>query len=98
MSAKRKHGKGKYAYQAQKAVKNTGQSVNLQSASTSAVEDSTLKTGAVGISTNVVQAKNAVAAMPASIGKVDLMYEMKRIGIFSAFILVLLVVLSIILK
>jgi hypothetical protein len=95
MSVKQKHGKGKYAYQAKKSGKNGEQqhAVNLN-----AVPDDAVKTEAVKTGIDVVRTKSATAVMPANIGKIDLMYEMKRTGILSVCILALLVILSLVLK
>ncbi|MDD4923651.1 MAG: hypothetical protein PHF74_02290 [Dehalococcoidales bacterium] len=99
MSAKKKHGKGKYAYQAKKA----GGQIEKPSTDFKAVVSDLVKpdkeTGSTAKEDNhVIQAKNNVAVMPVNIGKIDLMYEIKRIAVIASFIIVLLVILFIVLK
>ncbi len=47
---------------------------------------------------DVLSVRDNVAVMPVNIGKIDLIYEIKRIAVFAAIMIVLLVILFIVLK
>jgi hypothetical protein len=99
MAAKQKHGKGKYAYQAKKAGGQIEKPVtDLQAVVFDAGKYNKGTTGTVKENNNVIQAKSSVAVMPVNIGKIDLIYEIKRIAVIAVCIIALLVILFIVLK
>jgi hypothetical protein len=101
MSGKPKHGKGKYAYQAKVSGKKQEQpAVGESSSAYTPVLPKYPDTQPVTVSTvpRAAVMTDGSAAVPASVKKIDLVFEMKRIGIIAAVILVLLVILSIMLK
>jgi hypothetical protein len=99
MSVKRKNGKGKYAYQARKAGgKPETPPADLKAAVSDSVKTDKETKANINEDNHIIRAKNNVAVMPVNIGKINLIYEMKRIGIIAVFIIALLVVLFIVLK
>ena len=99
MSVKRKNGKGKYAYQAKKTGgKLETPAADLKTAVSGSVKTDKETVTAVKVDNHVIRARNNTAVMPVNIGKIDLVYEIKRIGMIAVFIIALLVVLFIVLK
>ncbi|HAS04802.1 MAG TPA: hypothetical protein DCR71_03460 [Dehalococcoidia bacterium] len=99
MAAKQKHGKGKYAYQAKKTGGQIERPVNeLRAVVSDSDKDKKEINDTVKPEAGVVQVGNNVAVMPVNIGKIDLIYEIKRIAVFAAIIIALLVILFIVLK
>lgn len=99
MAAKQKHGKGKYAYQAKKTGGTIEKPATDFKTIVSEAGNNNKETVAdVKENNHVIPARNNTAVMPVNIGKIDLMYEIKRIAVIAAFIIVLLVVLYIVLK
>jgi hypothetical protein len=99
MSVKRKNGKGKYAYQARKAgVKSETLPADLKAAISDLAKTDKETKAVINVDNHIVGVKNNVAVMLVNIGKINLIYEMKRIGIIAFFIIALLVVLFIVLK
>jgi hypothetical protein len=99
MSVKRKNGKGKYAYQAKKAGGKLETPADDLKAFAGVSEKNNKETAAAAKEINhVIPARNNTAVMPVNIGKIDLMYEIKRIAVIAAFIIALLVILFIVLK
>jgi len=99
MAAKQKHGRGKYAYQAKKAGGLSEKPVtDFKTIVSEAGKNNKETVSAVKENNHVIPARNNIAVMPVNIGKIDLMYEIKRIAVIAAFIIVLLVVLYIVLK
>lgn len=99
MAAKQKHGKGKYAYQAKKTGEQIEKPVNeLRAVVSNRDKDKNEINDTVKSEAGVVQVRNNVAVMPVNIGKIDLIYEIKRIAVFAAIIIALLVILFIVLK
>ena len=99
MAANQKHGKGKYAYQAKKAGKQIERpAAGVQTVVSDRGEHSSDTTVVLNRTNGVIGAKNNVAVMPVNIGKIDLVYEIKRIAIIAAVVIALLIILFIVLK
>ncbi|MDD4873601.1 MAG: hypothetical protein PHE15_01300 [Dehalococcoidales bacterium] len=99
MSGKPKHGKGKYAYQAKiVGKKQEQQPVIAQDNVPVATAVLEKKPDTIKSDIRVVAAPVMPAAIPACVKKIDLIFEIKRIGIIAAAILVLLIILSVMLK
>ena len=103
MSGRPKHGKGKYAYQAKISGKTQGQqaiTTHLDNSGVAPVGEvrTNIVKHDIRMTSNMTSKMNAAAVIPASIGKVDLIFEMKRIAILAAAMLVILVLLSIFIK
>jgi hypothetical protein len=98
MSVRQKHGKGRYAYQAKKAEKQAERPMQ-DSQDVASDSDNNRQVAAVKMDgSNIVRNGNNGAVMPVNIGKIDLIYEIKRIAVVAAIIIVLLVILFIVLK
>jgi len=99
MAAKQKRGKGKYAYQAKKTGGQNDKSVNeLRAVVSDNDKDKKETNDTIKQEADVVQVRDNVAVMPVNIGKIDLIYEIKRIAVFAAIMIALLVILFIVLK
>jgi hypothetical protein len=99
MAANQKHGKGKYAYKAKKAGKQIERpAAGVQAVVSDSGEHSSDTTVVLNRTNDVIGAKNNVAVMPVNIGKIDLVYEIKRIAIIAAVVIALLIILFIVLK
>jgi hypothetical protein len=96
VAVKKKRGKGKYAYQAQKADRQD----RSGTVSRAVVSDSEnhIQAAANTIEENITVHNENSAVMPVNIGKIDLIYEIKRIAIIAAIVIALLVILFIVLK
>ncbi|MDD3677732.1 MAG: hypothetical protein WCX07_00280 [Dehalococcoidales bacterium] len=99
MAAKQKRGKGKYAYQAKKTGGQIEKPVNeLRAVVSDNDRDKKETNDNVKQEADVLSVRDNVAVMPVNIGKIDLIYEIKRIAVFAAIMIVLLVILFIVLK
>lgn len=99
MAAKQKRGKGKYAYQAKKTGGQIEKPVNeLRAVVSDSAKDKKETNNNVKQEIDVISVRDNVAVMPVNIGKIDLIYEIKRIAVFAAIMIVLLVILFIVLK
>jgi hypothetical protein len=98
MSVRQKRGKGRYAYQAKKF----GQQVERPAVDNQAVSSNAEKYGREATNTieanTIVRNGNNSVVMPVNIGKIDLIYEIKRIAIIAAVVIALLIILFIVLK
>ena len=97
MAVIKKRGKGKYAYQAQKADRQIDRSGTVSRAVVSDSENH-IQAAANTIEENITVHNENSAVMPVNIGKIDLIYEIKRIAIIAAIVIALLVILFIVLK